>query len=396
MNRARVILLPKRAQPFFGRHPWVFPGAIQGVEGDPQDGDEVDLVSSAGNFVARGVYNSRSKIRVRLYSWDANLPLDDAFFLERLTAAWRLRQRLFGQSPDVTAYRVVASEADGLSGLTVDLFDRWIVLQITSLGMGFRRERIAAMLMELTRAEGAYVRTERGVGKLEGLQLQDGVLAGSVPDSPVIIGDGAVRYWADLREGQKTGFFLDQRSNRSAVAKYLQGRTVLDAFCYSGGFSLHAAKAGAGEIEAVDVSEPALALAAKNLELNHVKHVHFIRADVFDHLAAAADAGRKFGAVILDPPKFARSRSAIPDALRGYRTLMSYALRLLEKDGILVMCCCTGLIEADMIEEVMAQVAVDAGRNLQILERRGQDVDHPVLVTCRETAYLKCFICRVE
>ncbi|MFL5331416.1 MAG: class I SAM-dependent rRNA methyltransferase [Gemmataceae bacterium] len=395
MNLPHVILQPKRAQPFFARHPWVFPGAVQAVEGDPVDGAEVDLVSSAGNFVARGFFNSKSKIRVRLYSWDTGRPLDESFFRDRIEAAQRLRHTLFGIDAQQPAYRLIASEADGISGLTVDRYDRWLVMQPTSLAIGIRREMLADILMTTTGVDGIYLRTERGVGKLEGLELQDGPLRGALPDGPLLIREDRVQYQVDLRQGQKTGFFLDQRSNRAVAARYLPGRDVLDCFSYSGGFALHAAMAGAKSIECVDVSEPALALAKQNAELNALTNIEFVKADVFDHMAQLVTAKRQFGAVVLDPPKFARTRGAIPDALRGYRTLLGYALRLLGPDGILVMCCCSGLITAAEIEQVMAQVAIDVRRDLQILERRGQDADHPISVTCPESSYLKCFICRV-
>jgi 23S rRNA (cytosine1962-C5)-methyltransferase len=395
MSIPRVILRPKRAQPFFGRHPWVYPGAIQSVEGNPADGAEVELRSSAGNFVARGFYNSKSKIRVRLYSWTENEPLDEVFFRKRFESALRLRRTLLGQLPAPKACRLIASEADGVSGLIVDRFDRWLTVQFTSLALAQRRDWLTRLLVESTGASGLYLRTERGIGKLEGLDVQDGPLWGDVPSEPVEITEGPVRYLVDIRAGQKTGFFLDQRTNRQVAARYLNGRDVLDCFCYTGGFGLHAAKGGAKSITAVDISESALQLARRNAELNGLTDIRFHKADVFDYLTELLESDRKFGGIVLDPPKFARNREAVPDALRGYRILMQQALRLLENDGILMMCCCSGLITSQDIEEVLAQVAVDGNCQVQILERRGQDVDHPISVTCPETGYLKCLICRV-
>lgn len=385
---------PRRAQPFFSRHPWVFPGAVQDVVGAPADGDPVDVVTHTGTFVARGFFNSRSKIRVRLLSWDPDRELDDDFFRDRFRAAARFRAARFGVGERV-GYRVFASEADGLSGIIVDRYDRWLTVQFTSLALGQRRERLYPLLAEATGCRGIYLRTEKGIGQLEGLELRDGPVWGEPPEGPVLIDDGIVRYRVDLREGQKTGFFLDQRANRIAVAHYVSGRTVLDCFCYSGGFGLHAAKRGSPSVEAVDISEAALNLAKDNAELNGVSAIRFVKADVFDHLGALVSEGRKFGAIILDPPKFARTRKSLPDALRGYQTLLGQAMRLIEPDGVLVMCCCSGLIAAGDIEPILARVAVDARREVQILERRGQDVDHPISVTCPETGYLKCFVCRV-
>jgi len=395
MTVPRVVLKPRRAQPFFGRHPWVYAGAIADVSGGPQDGDEVELVSSVGNFIARGLFNSRSKIRVRLYSWEPDRALDETFFRERFAAAVRLRRDGLGLDVPGGACRLVFSEGDWLSGLTVDRYDRWLAVQFTSLGLALRREMLANLLAELTGVTGIYLRTERGVGKLEGVELHDGPLWGTPPEGPIIVEDAGLRFRVNLAEGQKTGLYLDQRGNRLAVARYAKGRSVLDAFCYTGGFGLHAAKAGAASVLGVDSSGPAIALAQENAQLNNLAGLEFTRADVFDYLAELTAAGRKFDLVVLDPPKFARDRHAVPEALRGYRRLQSLALRLLNRDGILVVCCCSGLITMEMLDDLLAQVAVEERRDLQILERRGQAEDHPVAVTCPESSYLKCLIGRV-
>jgi 23S rRNA (cytosine1962-C5)-methyltransferase len=392
----RVILQPRRARPFYGRHPWVFAGAIAEVQGEPADGVEVDLISHGDSFIARGIYNSQSKIRVRLYSWTPEVPLDAAFFRARLEAAVRLRRDPLGLVGPRRACRLVFSEGDGLSGLTVDHYDRWLVLQFTALGLAQRRDLIADILSELVQPEGIYIRTERGIGKLEGLALQDGLLRGQVPDQPIEIEEHGVRFLVHIAEGQKTGFYLDQRDNRQAVARLARGRRMLDAFCYTGGFGLHAALAGATNVLGIDVSEPALALARTNAERNGLSNITFESHDVFDKLDALVQAGEHFGIVVLDPPKFARERHAVEEALRGYRRLQTLALRLLEPDGILVTCCCSGHITMPMLDDLLAQVAVDERRDVQILERRGQSPDHPIAATCLETSYLKCLIARAK
>ena len=394
MTVPRVVLQPRRAKPFYARHPWVFPGAVSAVEGEPADGAEVDLVSHTGNFVARGLYNGRSKLRVRLYSWEPDRPLDRAFFGERLDDAIRLRRLLSLDRPD-GACRLVFSEGDGLSGLTVDRYADWLVVQFTSLGLAQRRDTIAELLVERLQPRGIYLRTERGIGRLEGLEMQDGPLWGAVPDGPVPIEEDGLRFLVNLAEGQKTGFYLDQRDNRRAVAKLAAGRRVLDAFCYSGGFGLHAARAGAAAVVGVDSSEAALELGRANARLNNTENVTFERDDVFTRMDALAAAGERFGVVVLDPPKFARSRNAVEEALRGYRRLQTLGLRLLEPDGFLVTCCCSGLITAEMLTDLLAQVAVDEKRDVQLVETRGQAPDHPVAVTCLESNYLKCLIGRV-
>jgi 23S rRNA (cytosine1962-C5)-methyltransferase len=390
----RILLHPKRARPFYGRHPWVYAGAIAAVEGEPTNGAEVDLLSHTGNFIARGLYNSQSKIRVRLYSWNEGQPLDASFFRERLAASIRLRD-LLGFNVPGRACRLVFSEGDGLSGLTIDRYDRWLILQFTALGLAQRRELLADLLTDLLHPAGIYLRTERGIGQLEGLSLQDGPLRGESPAGPITIEEHGLRFLVNLIEGQKTGFFLDQRDNRVEVAKLARGRRVLDAFCYSGGFGLHAARAGAAEVIGVDGSEAALALARQNAQLNDLSPISFLRADVFEDLDERVRRGERFGLIVLDPPKFARRKTAVDEALRGYRRLQTLALRLLESDGFLVSCCCSGLISLDMLENLLAQVATETHREVQLLERRGPSPDHPVSVACLESHYLKCLLARV-
>jgi 23S rRNA (cytosine1962-C5)-methyltransferase len=395
MSAARVVLRPRRARPFYGRHPWVYPGAIDRVEGNPADGDVVDVFSHADHFVSRGLFNSKSKIRVRLYSWAADVALDEAFFRGRLETALRLRGPTLGLDGPGRACRLVFSEGDGLSGLTVDRFDQWLVVQFTSLGLAQRRDLFVRLLVDLVKPRGIYLRTERGIGRLEGLEIQDGPLWGEVPAGPVEVEEAGLRFLVHVAEGQKTGFYLDQRDNRRVVASLAAGLRVLDAFCYSGGFGLHAARAGAREVLGVDVSEPALALARENARLNNFENVHFARGDVFARLDELVTAGERYGLVVLDPPKFARARHSVEEALRGYRRLQQQALRLLEPDGILCTCCCTGLIDMTMLEELLAQLAESERRDIQILYRGGQAPDHPVSITCPESNYLKCIVSRV-
>jgi 23S rRNA (cytosine1962-C5)-methyltransferase len=394
MTIPKVILKARRAQPFYGRHPWVYVGAIDRIDGTPQDGDEVELVSSANNFVARGLFNSQSKIQVRLYGWDEGVALDRDFFRGRLEKAIRLRHDILKLNGPEAGYRVVFSESDFLSGMVVDRYGDWLSVQFTALGLAHRREMLADLLRELLGPRGIYLRTEKGIGRLEGVALQDGPLWGEPPPADLTITENGLRVLVNLAEGQKTGYYLDQRDNRAAVARFCGGKRVLDAFCYSGGFGLYAARAGAAEVLGIDASEPALELARRNAAANGLGNITFECADVFHHLAELVAAKRKFDVVILDPPKFARNRAAVPDAFKGYRRLHQLAMKLLDTDGILVSCCCTGLIVLQELEDLIAQVAVDAHRDLQILERRGPAADHPVSITCRESGYLKCVISR--
>jgi 23S rRNA (cytosine1962-C5)-methyltransferase len=373
----------------------VYAGAIAAVEGEPADGDVVELRSHTGQFVARGLYNSRSKIRVRLYTWDADVALDRDFFRGRLEDALQLR-RLLGLDGPRQACRLVFSEGDGLSGCIVDRYDLWLALQFTSLGLAQRRDLFVELLIELLRPVGIYQRTERGIGQLEGLEAHDELVWGEPPPGPIEIEEGGLRLLVNLAEGQKTGFYLDQRDNRQAAARLASGRRMLDAFCYTGGFGLHAARAGATAVVGVDQSEPALQLARDNARLNGLDNVTFVRGDVFDELDALATRGERFGVVVLDPPKFARARHAVEEALRGYRRLQTLALRLLEPHGFLVTCCCSGLITMDMLEDLLAQLAAEEKRAVQVLQRRGPAPDHPVSVSCLESHYLKCLIAHVR
>jgi len=393
MSVPHVVLLPKKARPFYGRHPWVFPGAISHVEGDPADGDEVLLIAHGGQAVARGFFNSQSKLRVRLYSWNPDKGVDRDFFREKIQQAITLRRDLGLDDPE-GACRLVNSEGDGLSGLTIDRFGQWLVVQFTSLGMAQRRGWITETLIELMKPRGIYLRTEKGIGAMEGLELQDGPLWGEEPTGPIRIKEGGLDYWVNLGEGQKTGFYLDQRDNRRFVGSLAKGRTMLDAFSYSGGFALQAARAGATSVLCLDQSEAALELARRNAESNGLE-IEFQKGEAFAELARLKESGRKFGVVVLDPPKFARTRGAVDEALSGYRRLQSLGFELLEKDGYLVVCCCSGLISMEQLEDLLQQVSTTFKREVQIIRKSGAAPDHPVEITCRESSYLKCLVLRV-
>lgn len=391
---SRVILKPRKARPFHGRHPWVLDSAIERVEGAPTDGDEVDLISDRGQWVARGMFNSQSRIRVRLYTWREGESLDDAFWRRRLEGALGWRDRLFPDQSDA-AVRLVASEADGLSGLTVDRYGGFLVMQITALAIAKRLDRLAPMLADLAKPKGILVRSDREMARLEKLSVPDDLAWGQAPEGPVFVSEHGVRYGVDLESGQKTGFFIDQRDNRRVAAGYLRGRRVLDLFCYTGGFALCAASAGASDVLGIDSSPKAIALAKANAELNGLAHVRFEAADCFKSLEALAAEPRRFGGIVLDPPKFARNRQGVEEALRAYHHLNRQAVELLEPDGILTTCSCSGHVTREDFLHMLAEVAQRSGRDIQVLEQRGAAPDHPTSATCLETEYLKCFICRV-
>jgi len=391
------MLRPRRAQPFYGRHPWVFAGAVLRVEGDPQPGDEVALVSNTGEFIARGLFNPHSGIRVRLYSWDEATALDEFFWRTRLGQAISLRRDRLGWWGPESGCRLVFSEADGLSGLIVDRYGDWLLVQCTSLALFHRRELLVRLLNELLHPAGIWLRTEKGIREAEGLEVADQLLSGSDPPRPLLLEENGLRFAVDVVEGQKTGFFLDQRLNRRAFLDYLPAGRMLDVCCFSGGFALQRERAAqVTEVVGVDVSAPALELAARNAELNGLSHrVRFQKGDAFKTLEALRGAGEKFDTVVLDPPKLARHAAGVDEALRGYHGLNRLALELVNPGGLLVTCSCTGHVTRAMFEEVLADAATSARRHVEVLEGRGAAPDHPVSVHCPETAYLKCLICRV-
>ncbi|MGQ0635349.1 MAG: class I SAM-dependent rRNA methyltransferase [Planctomycetaceae bacterium] len=395
---ARVILKPRRAEPFFGRHPWVFSGAIARVEGDPGAGDEVLLVTDRGEPVARGLFNPHSGIQVRLYCWDVARPIDEEFWKGRLDNAIGLRRDVLGLCDPQSACRLVFSEADGLSGLIVDRYGDWLLLQFTGLALAMRRELLVRLLCERLQPAGVWLRTEKGIRELEGLEAADGLLIGREPPRPLFIEEHGLRYGVDVVEGQKTGCFLDQRENRREFVKYVRGGRVLDVCCYAGAFALNALMHGnASDVLAIDVSEPALTLARANAELNGLSsRLRFERADAFKALENLREANERFDVVVLDPPKLARHNRGVAEALRGYHSLNRLALDVLSPGGILLSCSCTGHVSRTEFAEMLAEAATCAGRSLQVLEARGAAPDHPVSVHCPETEYLKCWICRAE
>lgn len=391
----RVVLKPRRARPFFARHPWVYGDSIATVEGSLEPGDEVDVLSHEGAFIARGLYNPASLLRVRLYRWQP-MPLDSSFWLDKLESALRLRTATLGLGASETAYRLVFSEGDGLSGLTVDRFDEWLVAQFSSLPLYQRRELLLDHLLALSGARGAIARAERGLAEKEGLSRSDMHILGTLPAQPVAIVENDLEYLVDLQSGQKTGFYCDQRENRRRVAAFCAGKRVLDLFSYTGGFSFNALKHGrAVSTLGIDSSAPALALAQRNADRNGLHGAKFERGDVLRILERLKSQGDRFDVVICDPPKYARHARDLSVALKGYRRLNLAAASVLAPGGILATCSCSGLVDRPAFAMMLAEVAEVSGHPIQILEQRGQPPDHPISAACLESDYLKCFICAV-
>lgn len=397
----RAILAPRKARPFFGRHPWVFESAIKGVETpdgkEPAAGTAVELWSAENQFIAHGLWNPHSNIRIRLYSWDHEQPIDPELLKQRIHQAVELRRLIFDlQNPQVGC-RLIFSESDHLSGLIVDAYGEFLLVQFTSLALYRFKDQIIEALQHECTPKGIWLRTEKGMREVEHLEAVDGLICGTEPPKPLFLEERGIRYGVDVQEGQKTGCYLDQRDNRTAAAKFMKGARLLDAFCFSGGFGIAALKqGGAASVVAIDSSESALAMAAANAELNGVAaQCEYRRSDVRKALESMAEQGDLFDAIILDPPKMARTRGGLNRALKGYHRINSAALNVLKPGGILVTCSCSGLVSRDEFSEMIGDVSRAANRPIQILEQHGQPADHPISATCPESEYLKMLICRV-
>lgn len=395
MSRPNVQLTRRGEVAALSRHPWIFSGAIARVSGGPEAGAEVDVLGAGGGFLGRGLFNPHSQIRVRLYT-AADEPLDTPFFAERIRKAIALRRDVLGLSEPDGACRLVFSEGDGLSGLTVDRYGPQLVVQLTGLGISQRLDGILSTLEDVLEPDGIMLRTEKGMAEEEGLRVQDGPLRGHPPDDPIEVVEGSLRFAVDLRTGQKTGFYLDQRVNRTRAAAYARGRSVADVCSYTGGFSIATAIAGAAEVTAVDSSASALELLRRNAEWNGVEgRVEPVRANAFEWLGTQAGRGRRFDMVVLDPPRFARSRRGVRSALRAYVRLNALAVGCIAPEGVLVTFSCSGRVSEADFQGAVARAATEAGRDVRILERLSQAPDHPVATTCPQSAYLKGFVCSV-
>jgi 23S rRNA (cytosine1962-C5)-methyltransferase len=392
-----VVLKPGREKPVHNRHPWVFSGAIQRIQGTVEDGDLVYVADSQGQALATGYLNSRSQIVVRLLTWDPDEKVDSEFWDGRLQRAIGGRLHLT-EDPSTTAYRLVHAEADGMPGLVVDRYKDWLVVQCLTLGMARRRDEIVSLLSNLSNfpnLAGIYARDDADVRHKEGLPLETGPLWGTAPPDLVEVVEHGFRFLVDVKRGHKTGFYLDQRDNRLRTAAYCHNAGVLNAFAYTGGFGVYADRAGALSVVNVDTSREALSLAEQNLALNGCASQEMIEGDVFQVLRSFRNEGRRFDLVILDPPKFATSQAQLMHASRGYKDVNLLAMRLLQPGGLLVTFSCSGLVSADLFQKIVFGASVDAGRDVQILERLAQGPDHPVLLSFPESAYLKGLICRV-
>jgi 23S rRNA (cytosine1962-C5)-methyltransferase len=391
-----VYLKKGRDKPVRNRHPWIFAGSIDRIEGAPQDGDIVTVRDARGRFLARGYMNRQSQITIRLLSWNANEQIDDALWRQRIAGAVANRGPL-ANDPSISAYRVIYAESDLLPGLIVDRYGDLLVAQFLTLGVDLRRDTIISALCAELSPAGIFERSDADVRKQEGLSSRTGLLSGKAPPQELEILENGHRFLVDIAQGQKTGFYLDQRGNRSALSQYAEGREMLNAFSYTGAFSIYAAAAGAGPITNLDTSADALRLAQRNALANDLVRSQdaYQQGDVFEMLRLYRDQGRSFDLIVLDPPKFAPTRSQVQRAARAYKDINLLALKLLRPGGILFTFSCSGGIDAMLFQKIVFSASIDAGREVQIVGTLTQGADHPILLSFPESAYLKGLVCRV-
>ncbi|MGF1718309.1 class I SAM-dependent methyltransferase [Photobacterium chitinilyticum] len=392
-----IYLVKGREKSLRRRHPWVFSRGIQRMEGKPSLGETVEIFDHKGEWLARGAYSPQSQIRVRIWTFNKNEAVDVDFFVNRLNNAQGLRD-ILAQRDGLTGYRLIAAESDGLPGITIDRYQNYLVCQLLSAGAEAQKEALIEALNICYPDCNVYERSDVSVRKKEGLKQRTGVLSGEEPPKFVTIEENGVKINVDIAGGHKTGFYLDQRDSRQAAVKYVDGKRVLNCFCYTGGFGLYALKGGASEVINVDVSQPALDTARLNAEMNNlpVENAEFVNADVFKLLREYRERGEQFDVVIMDPPKFAESKSQLVGACRGYKDINMLAMQILKPGGTLLTYSCSGLMDNNLFQKIIADAALDAKREVQFIERFSQAADHPLDSAYPEGFYLKGFACYVK
>ena len=388
-----LILKPGREKSLLRRHPWIFSGAIERVDGNPASGSTVNVLSPRGDFLARAAYSPTSQIRARAWTF-ADEPVDADFFRRKIRAAIEMRRKLKVESQS-NAYRLIYAESDGLPGLIVDGYGDVLILQSLTTGSEFWKETIADILLEETGLSTIYERSDADVRELEGLPSVTGLLRGTLPSMPVTIYENDLKFLVNFSEGHKTGFYLDQRTNRLRVRELAQGRDVLDCFCYTGGFTINALAGGAKSVLSVDSSADALSLVRENIKLNNLPldRQTSLEGDVFQLLRKFRDENRAFDMIILDPPKFAPTVAQVEKAARGYKDINLLAFKLLRPGGLLVTFSCSGGVDASLFQRIVAGASLDAGVDAQIVEHLSQAWDHPVALHFPEGMYLKGLVC---
>jgi 23S rRNA (cytosine1962-C5)-methyltransferase len=392
------VILKKSADSFIKRrHPWIFSGAIEKVEGNPSNGDTVQIFTSNKTIIGFGSYSPSSQIRVRVWSFNPEEEIDSDFFRKKILTALETRKPFIDES-ETNMYRIINAESDGLPGLIVDHYSDFLVCQFLSAGAELNKEIIVEILDEVFRPVGIYERSDVDVRTKEGLQPAKGLLKGTVPNDLIEVKENGFKFLVDIKEGHKTGFYLDQRDNRALVLEFSKGKNVLNCFSYTGGFSVYALASGAEKVTQVEASSSAIELSSKNFEINNLdsSSVENINGDVFEILRKFRDERKTFDLIILDPPKFTESASQIQKASRGYKDINLLALKLLNPEGILFTFSCSGHISPELFQKIVSGAALDSGREVKIIKQISQSSDHPVSLNFPEGLYLKGLVCIVN
>ena len=393
-----IIKLKKNRQRSLERkHPWVFSGAIDSIKEPPQSGVTIKVVSADGKFLGWGAYSIKSQISIRIWSFDENENIDTEFFRRQIEQSIELRDQII-ETTNTNAYRLINAESDGLPGIIVDKYNDYIVCQFLSAGAEFWKEEVVKLLSSLLNPTGIYERSDVEVREKEGLLPVSGVLFGKEPPDLVEIFENGNKFFIDIKKGHKTGFYLDQRDNRKLLEKFSSGKEILNCFAYSGGFAVYALKSGADKVINVDSSIETLELAEKNFALNGISSSAYenINDDIFKFLRKLRDTNKQFDIIILDPPKFAESVSQIEKASRGYKDINLLAIKLLKKGGVLFTFSCSGHITSELFNKIIADAALDSGRNVNIVKNLTQSPDHTVSTNFPEGLYLKGLVCRAN
>lgn len=387
----RVYLKKNEEKRIASGHPWVYANEVQRIEGEGKNGDLAVVYDFKGNFIGKGFINHLSKILVRIFIRNKNEDVNKELFKERIKIAAEYRKKL-GYS---NCYRVVFGEADNLPALIIDKYSDVFSIQILSLGMDRHKDKIIDALVELFSPRGIYERSDAEVRKKEGLPLFKGKIYGDF-DTRVVIEENGLKMIADVENGQKTGYFLDQKENRLAVRRYAKNARVLDCFCNVGGFSLNAAKGGAKEVIALDISEKALSDVRENAKLNGLEDIVRTECgDVFEKLREYKQNGEKFDLVVLDPPAFCKSANDVKNAYKGYKDINILGLKLVNKGGFLVTASCSHYMTATLFEKMLKEASRESGRTVRVAEIKSQAPDHPALLAADETTYLKFYVLHV-
>jgi 23S rRNA (cytosine1962-C5)-methyltransferase len=394
--QGKVYLKKGRAKPIFEGHPWIFSGAVERIEGEPRDGDVVEVCGDRGDRAGIGFLNRKSQIVVRMLAAGIQASLESDFPAGRIRKASRMRRETLGIERFGDAWRVVYAEADGLPGLVVDKYGDVLSVQFHTLGVELLQREILDTLEEEFQPRAILDRSDPAMRKNEGLPLRRETLRGSLPGKTVTISENGLRFLVDVEGGQKTGYYLDQRENRSFVKGLAGARRVLDTFCYTGGFAIHAAAGGAREVLGIESSEKFVETATENAALNGFPSIRFVKGDALAELSGLAGQGEKFDLVILDPPKLAHGAATLKKALTVFREYNRLALRLLGPGGVLATCSCSHHVTEADLEDTVRRAALETGRGLSLFHRGGQAADHPVSLFCPESRYLKCLFLYVS